>query len=355
MVRRVCIALLVTTVVAQTAMAQSQGTTGRGTFVGWLKNKVTGTGAPRAAAQQSQQGYLQQQQQAWAAQQYRAQMAQRAAAARPTSAAEVQRAVAAATGNQPNQYQQVAAQQQAAQQQQAVQHAAQQRAAQQKAQYAAAQRAQYAAAQQQRAAQYAAQQRAQQARTQQQRPQMSPQQMQQYQAQMQRARQYQAAQQNQFRFASQSRQVPARTAPMTRLSPTPASARRPYAPPVRQASMSQIMAQVSGGSVMPGGSNSIGQYPTTSAGLYSSPQPNIPYQVGMTAITNQALYPHEFLYPHEYRAIYPPYYYKVKGGWLSTPFGVWSNETWKPMGTEVNVKYKSRISPFSGFIPPLNR
>ena len=43
MVRRVCIALLVTTVVAQTAMAQSQGTTGRGTFVGWLKSKVTGT------------------------------------------------------------------------------------------------------------------------------------------------------------------------------------------------------------------------------------------------------------------------------------------------------------------------
>jgi hypothetical protein len=119
--------------------------------------------------------------------------------------------------------------------------------------------------------------------------------------------------------------------------------------------MSQMMAQAHGGSVMSGGTNSIGQYPATSAGLYSSPQPNIPYQVGMTAITNQALYPHEFLYPHEYRAIYPPYYYKVKGGWLSTPFGVWSNETWKPMGTEVNVKYKSRISPFSGFIPPLNR
>lgn len=102
------------------------------------------------------------------------------------------------------------------------------------------------------------------------------------------------------------------------------------------------------------GGYSMGHYPTTSAGLYSSPQPNIPYQVGMTAITNQALYPHEFLYPHEYKAIYPPYYYKVKGKWMVTPFGVWSHENWKPMGTEVSVKYRSRISPFSGFIPPMN-
>ena len=107
-----------------------------------------------------------------------------------------------------------------------------------------------------------------------------------------------------------------------------------------------------GGSGYPVGS--MGEYPTTSAGLYSSPRPNIPYQMGMTAITNQAFHPHEFLYAHEYKAIYPPYYYKVKGHWMVTPFGVWSQENWKPMGTEVNVKYRSRISPFSGFIPPNN-
>lgn len=96
-----------------------------------------------------------------------------------------------------------------------------------------------------------------------------------------------------------------------------------------------------------------GQYPVTSAGLYSSPLPNVPYQVGMTAITNQALYPHEFLYPHSYRAIYPPYYYKVRGGWMVTPFGVWSSEKWKPMGTEVSVNYRSRIGFFSGFHAPI--
>ena len=107
--------------------------------------------------------------------------------------------------------------------------------------------------------------------------------------------------------------------------------------------------------MMQGGVPMTGTYPRTSASLYPSPVPNVPYQVGMTAITNQALYPHEFLYPHEYRAIYPPYYYKVKGGWMVTPFGVWSHENWVPMGTEVSVKYRSSISPFTGFIPPLNR
>ena len=105
---------------------------------------------------------------------------------------------------------------------------------------------------------------------------------------------------------------------------------------------------VSGGYEVP----NMGMYPRTSAGLYSSPIPNVPYQVGMTAITNQALYPHEFLYAHQYRAMYPPYYYKVKGGWLATPFGVWSNERWTPIGKEVSVKYRSRISPFAGFSPP---
>lgn len=96
-------------------------------------------------------------------------------------------------------------------------------------------------------------------------------------------------------------------------------------------------------------------YPQTGASLYPCPVPNVPFQVGMTAITNQAFYPHEYMYPHEYKAIYPPYYYHVKGKWAVTPFGVWSHERWKPMGTEVSVKYRSRISPFAGFRPPHNK
>ena len=45
--------------------------------------------------------------------------------------------------------------------------------------------------------------------------------------------------------------------------------------------------------------------------MYPTPLPNIPYQVGATVLTNQALYPHEMLYAHTYRALYPPYYYEV--------------------------------------------
>ena len=100
---------------------------------------------------------------------------------------------------------------------------------------------------------------------------------------------------------------------------------------------------------------SIGMYPQTGASLYPTPQSNIPYQVGGTAFTNQAFHPHELLYPHSYKAIYPPYYYKVNGCWVVTPWGVWSHENWKPLGTEVEVKYKSYISPLSGFMPPVNR
>lgn len=96
-------------------------------------------------------------------------------------------------------------------------------------------------------------------------------------------------------------------------------------------------------------------YPQTNAGMYPAPLPNIPIQSGGTAITNQAFAPHEMLYPHEYRAIYPPYYYKVKGGWIVTPLGVMSHDHWELMGTEVRVKYKSKISPLSRFVPPIIR
>ncbi|MDA1015352.1 MAG: hypothetical protein O3A00_12990 [Planctomycetota bacterium] len=96
-------------------------------------------------------------------------------------------------------------------------------------------------------------------------------------------------------------------------------------------------------------------HPQTNAALYPSPKPNVPIQVGATAITTQALHPHEFLYPHDYRALYPPFYYKVKGSWFVTPFGVWSRDRWELQGTEVKVKYRSKIPLLGGFTTPLNR
>lgn len=97
----------------------------------------------------------------------------------------------------------------------------------------------------------------------------------------------------------------------------------------------------------------VSMYPQTNASLYPSPQPNVPYQVGGTAITNQALAPHEFLYPHTYRAVYPPYYYKVDGCWVCYPFGSSTHERWKLVGTQVEVKYNPKISKFSRFVPPM--
>ena len=98
-----------------------------------------------------------------------------------------------------------------------------------------------------------------------------------------------------------------------------------------------------------------GMYPQTGAALYPAPRPGIPQQVGGIAIENQAFHPHEMLHAHRYRAIYPPYYYKVNGGWMVTPFGVWSKEDWKLQGTQVDVKYHSSISPFTLFKPPVIR
>ena len=105
--------------------------------------------------------------------------------------------------------------------------------------------------------------------------------------------------------------------------------------------------------VVSGGSPGSGMYPQTAAAMYPTPRPDIPYYVGGTAITNQAFYPHEMLHAHEYRALYPPYYYKVHGKWYLTPVGVLSCEDWKLQGTEVEVKYKSYISPFANFKPPV--
>lgn len=93
-------------------------------------------------------------------------------------------------------------------------------------------------------------------------------------------------------------------------------------------------------------------YPHLGAPLYPSPQQNIPPQTGGTLITSQAFAPHEMLYPHEYRSMYGPFYYRVKGNWIWTPFGMESHDKWELMGTEVKVKYRPTYSLGSLFIPP---
>jgi hypothetical protein len=98
--------------------------------------------------------------------------------------------------------------------------------------------------------------------------------------------------------------------------------------------------------------SSVGTGPHTGAALYPAPIPGIPQQIGGTAIPTQAFHPHEMLYSHHYKAMYPPYYYKVNGGWIVTPWGVWSKENWKLQGTEVDVKYHSHISPWAMFKTP---
>lgn len=96
-------------------------------------------------------------------------------------------------------------------------------------------------------------------------------------------------------------------------------------------------------------------YVYLNAPLYTAPRQNIPIQVGSTYITNQAFAPHEMLYAHDYKAIYPPYAYKVRGHWMWTPWGMYSHDEWKLQGTEVNVKYRSHIPKFAGFSRPIFR
>lgn len=89
--------------------------------------------------------------------------------------------------------------------------------------------------------------------------------------------------------------------------------------------------------------------------LYPAPRPGIPHQVGGTVIPNQAFHPHEMLHAHRYKSMYGPYYYKVEGHWIVTPYGVLSQENWQLKGTTVDVKYKSHISPFALFSRPVIR
>ncbi len=94
-------------------------------------------------------------------------------------------------------------------------------------------------------------------------------------------------------------------------------------------------------------------YVYLNAPLYPSPQPHVPPEVGSTVITNQALSPHEMLYSHTYRALYPPFYYRVNGRWILGGNGLINRETWSLEGTEVEVKYHHHISPFALFVPPI--
>jgi hypothetical protein len=92
-------------------------------------------------------------------------------------------------------------------------------------------------------------------------------------------------------------------------------------------------------------------YPKLNAPLYPSPQQFNPPWTGGAIITNQALAPHEMLYPHKYHAMYGPFYYRVRGHWFMTPFGMRQHEQWELQGTEVTVKYRSEYAPCSGFHP----
>ena len=85
--------------------------------------------------------------------------------------------------------------------------------------------------------------------------------------------------------------------------------------------------------------------PQIQSSLYPCPVAYVPREVGWTVITNQAFAPHEMLYAHQYRALYPPYYYK-KSFTSCIPFLP------QPClkGTMVKVKYKTCL-PW-GFHPP---
>ncbi len=87
--------------------------------------------------------------------------------------------------------------------------------------------------------------------------------------------------------------------------------------------------------------------------MYPSPQQGIPLDVGSTMITNPAFDPHEMLHAHRYRGLYGPFYHKTHRSWVLTPFGIYKSEKRILMGTEVRVNYKSHISPFSLFFPPV--
>lgn len=153
------------------------------------------------------------------------------------------------------------------------------------------------------------------------------------------------SQPGQFRPAGNVRQLPAAQG-ATNPGAHPASYGHPGNVPV-----SGVEAHVPGVDPYSGYVNQ-GQYPQLNAPLYPSPVQYTAPWTGGTVITNQAFAPHEMLYPHTYHAMYPPFYHKVKGSWIVTPFGVRQHEHWKLQGTEVTVKYRSSYPVFSNFVPP---
>jgi hypothetical protein len=96
-------------------------------------------------------------------------------------------------------------------------------------------------------------------------------------------------------------------------------------------------------------------YARLDAALYPSPRQDIPGYGGSTMITNQAFDPHEMLYAHRYRGIYGPFYHKTYRSWVMTPLGICKSEKRVLVGTEVRVNYRSSISPFALFFPPISR
>jgi hypothetical protein len=128
---------------------------------------------------------------------------------------------------------------------------------------------------------------------------------------------------------------------------------RPSAP-VRNVSQSYVPPPYQSGAVNQHGTvMGGGGYAQTYAPLYPCPVPYVPTNVGGTYITSQYLSPHEMLYPHTYRSMYGPFYWKVQGKYILTPFGVRSHDQWTLQGTEVTVKYRSHYAPFSHFHPPV--
>lgn len=107
--------------------------------------------------------------------------------------------------------------------------------------------------------------------------------------------------------------------------------------------MAQQQMSVEGGVPAYGGPVNYGRYPQLQSSLYPTPVQHSPPWNGQTVITNQAFAPHEMLYPHTYNAMYGPFYYKVRGGWVWTPFGMRQHENWKLEGTTVTVKYRAKV------------
>lgn len=124
-------------------------------------------------------------------------------------------------------------------------------------------------------------------------------------------------------------------------------------PAARPNTMPQPPSPLTGPGVMPPSHLVQPGYPYLNAPLYPGPVQHVPPQMGRTVITNQALSPHEMLYAHTYKAMYPPFYHKVKGHWVVGPSGICWREDWYLQGTEVKVKYNSHISPFAFFHPPV--